>query len=78
MNYDTLKQLQAESEQRLKTAGADALDPVRRAEMVADARERRMLTIVNDAVFWGVLKAHLAIAVLGGLVWFMLVGRHTL
>lgn len=73
MNHDFLKQLQDHTYVRLKEEGADALDPVRRAELLADARERRLLMMINEAVYFGTIKAHLTLAVIGAVVWFLVV-----
>lgn len=73
MNHDFLKQLQDHTYVRLKEEGADALDPARRAELLADAREQRLLTMINEAVYFGTLKAHLTLAVIGAVVWFLVV-----
>lgn len=43
-----------------------------RALAHADAREWRMLEAMNQAVFWGTLKAHLTLAVIGGVLWGLL------
>lgn len=73
MNHDFLKQLQDHTYVRLKEEGADALDPVRRAELLADARERRLLTMINEAVYFGTIKAHLTLAAIGVVAWLIVV-----
>lgn len=73
MNQTYLEQLQEHAYTRLKTEGAAATDPARRSELLADAREQRLLEMMNDAVFFGTLKAHLTLAVIGAGVWFLVV-----
>ncbi len=48
-------------------------DEARRAELMEEAREQRLLAMLNDAVFWGTLKAHLALAVIGAIAWLGIV-----
>lgn len=72
MNQNYLEQLQQHAYARLKTEGAEATDPTRRAELLSDAREQRLLEMMNDAVFYGTLKAHLVLAVIGAAAWFVI------
>jgi hypothetical protein len=73
VNHEHLKQMQASAYGQVKAAGADAIDPTHRAELLADEREARLLTMINEAVYFGTIKAHLTLAVIGALLWFIAV-----
>lgn len=73
MNNDFLKEQQDHSYVRLKHEGSGAQDPVRRAELLADAREQRLLTMINEAVYFGTIKAHLTLAAIGAVLWLVVV-----
>ncbi len=69
MNQSDLQRLQSEAYTLLTAQEADSENATRREELLADAREQRLLTIINEAVYFGTIKAHLTLAVLGGLAW---------
>lgn len=74
MNRSDLEHAQQVGYSVAKESGATEPDPgARRAELLADARELRLRELLNSAVFWGTLKAHLTLAVLGGIAWAVLV-----
>lgn len=70
MDHEHLKQMQASAYSRAKTANGESIDPARRAEQLADEREARLLTMINEAVYFGTIKAHLTLAVIGAVLWF--------
>lgn len=79
MRVETLVELQQHARRALKHEPGTDLDPRdKRAELLADAREQRLLVAINQAVFWGVLGAHLTLALIGGVAWALLIGRHLL